>query len=98
MFITQVVEGGSAIIGDALEQRDMIHANHIDMVKFLDPRDDGYIKVLYAIKVLLEEKIQVDSILVTTYYDGPPLDVFYRNCLLVLASKNSSQIAALPVD
>ena len=53
--MNQVVEGGSAIIGDARERRDMIHANHINMVKFSDPKDDGYLKVFHAIKVLLDE-------------------------------------------
>ena len=52
----QVAEWGSIIIGDAHERRDTIHANHIDMVKFSDTTDDGYVKVLYAIKMLLKEK------------------------------------------
>ena len=43
-------------MGDAHERRDTIHANHIDMVKFSDTTDDGYVKVLYAIKTLLKEK------------------------------------------
>ena len=51
----QIVEGGSAIIGDAYERRDTIHADHINMVKFSDATDDGYRKVLHAIKVLLSE-------------------------------------------
>lgn len=46
----QVVEEGSEILGDAQERRDIIHAS---MVKFSDPKDDGYLKVFYAIKVLL---------------------------------------------
>ena len=50
-----MVEGGSAIIGDAHERRDTIHADHINMVKFLDTTDDGYRKVSHAIKVLLSE-------------------------------------------
>lgn len=52
----QVVEGGSAIIGDAHERRDTIHADHINMVKFTSAMDDEYVKVLHAIKVLLEER------------------------------------------
>ena len=56
-FTNQVVEGGSAIIGDARERRDTIHADHINMVKFSDRTDDGYVKVLYAIKILLTEKL-----------------------------------------
>ena len=55
--MNQVVEGGSAIIGDARERRDTIHADHIGMVKFSGTADDGYVKVLHAIKVLLEEKL-----------------------------------------
>ena len=55
----QVVEGGSIVIGDARERRDTIHADHINMVKFTDATDDGYRKVLHAIKMLLE--IKADS-------------------------------------
>jgi hypothetical protein len=50
--VDQVVEGGSAIIGDARERRDTIYADHVNMVKFSDRTDDGYFKILYAIKVL----------------------------------------------
>ena len=52
-----MVEGGSAIIGDAHERRDTIHADHVNMVKFSSVTEDGYIKILYAIKVLLEERL-----------------------------------------
>ena len=52
----QVAELASILIGDAHERRDTIHANHVDMAKFSDATDDGYIKVLYAIKMLLKEK------------------------------------------
>jgi len=54
----KIVEGVSAVIGDAYERRDTIHANHINMVKFSDRTDDGYRKVLSAIKVLLRERLQ----------------------------------------
>ena len=47
----QIVEGVSAVIGDAHERRDTIH------VKFSGVKDDGYRKVLHAIKVLLPEKL-----------------------------------------
>ena len=60
------LNGGSILIGDACERRDTIHANHIDMVKFSDPMDDGYRKVLYAIKIVLKEKsmyLMSDSVL-----------------------------------
>ena len=56
--MNQIVEGVSAVIGDAHERRDTIHADHINMVKFSSVKDDGYRKVLYAIKVLLPEKVQ----------------------------------------
>ena len=56
--VDQVVEGGSVIIGDARERRDTIHADHVNMVKFSNRTDDGYVKILYAIKVLLEERLQ----------------------------------------
>ena len=51
-----MVEGGSAIIGDAHERRDTIHADHINMVKFSSVTEDGYVKILYAIETLLEEQ------------------------------------------
>ena len=41
-----MVEGGSALIGDAQERRDTIYADHVNMVKFSDPADDGYVKIL----------------------------------------------------
>ena len=47
---------GSILIGDAYERRDTIHANHVEMVKFSNTTDDGYEKVLYAIKMLLKGK------------------------------------------
>ena len=54
----QVVEGGSALIGDARERRDTMHADHVNMVKFLDHTDDRYVKILNSIKVLLKEKLR----------------------------------------
>ena len=51
----KIVVAGSAIIGDAYERRDTIHADHINMVKFSDAMDDGYRKVLHAIEVLMRE-------------------------------------------
>ena len=65
--LDQVVEGGSAIIGDARERRDTIHADHVDMVKFSDRTDDGYVKILYAIKVLLEENLRSTGQCKSTY-------------------------------
>jgi hypothetical protein len=50
----QVVDGESAIIGDARENRETIHDDHIGMVKFSATSDDGYKKVLHAIELLLE--------------------------------------------
>ena len=55
----QVVEGDSIVIGDARERRDTIHADHINMVKFSDAGDSGYRKVLYAIKMVLEAKLDL---------------------------------------
>ena len=75
MILDQVVEGGSAFIGDAWERRDTIYADHVNMVKFLDRTDDGYVKILHSIKVLLKEKLRstgqsksMYSIYLTTAY------------------------------
>ena len=48
------MDGESAIIGDARENRGTIHDDHIGMVKFSATSDDGYKKVLYAIEILLQ--------------------------------------------
>jgi hypothetical protein len=50
-----VVERESAIIGDARERRETIHADHVGMVKFSTRDDPGYRKVLNAIEMVLEE-------------------------------------------
>ena len=50
-----MVDGESAIIGDAREYRETIHDDHIGMVKFSATSDDGYKKVLDAIEMLLQE-------------------------------------------
>jgi hypothetical protein len=50
----QVVDGESGIINDGRERRDTIHADHVNMVKFSDRKDDGYGKVLYALEQLLK--------------------------------------------
>ena len=55
--VDQVVDGASVLIEDARERRDTIHADHVNMVKFSDRRDDGYIKIVHAIKVLLKENL-----------------------------------------
>jgi hypothetical protein len=52
------VYGDSAIIGDACENRETIHADHIGMTKFSTRDDDGYGKILYAIEMLLEERLE----------------------------------------
>ena len=49
-----MVSGESAIIGDAHENRQTIHADHGGMSKFSARADPGYKKVLYAIEMLLE--------------------------------------------
>jgi hypothetical protein len=49
-----VVDKDSAIIGDARENRETIHADHIGMVKFSSRDDPGYKKVLNAIEMVLE--------------------------------------------
>ena len=67
----QVVEGGSAIIGYPSERRDTIYADHVNMVKFSDRMDDGYKKILHAIKVLLEEKQK------STGQGMPIYDIYY---------------------
>ena len=48
------MDGESAIIGDARENRESIHADHIGMAKFSSSSDAGYKKVLYAIEMVLE--------------------------------------------
>jgi len=50
----KVVDGESAIIGDARENRETIHGDHIGMFKFSATSDDGSKKVLHAIEILLE--------------------------------------------
>ena len=62
-----MVEGGSALIGDARERRDTIYADHVNMVKFSDPADDGYVKILHAIKVLLKGKLRSAAQSKSTY-------------------------------
>jgi hypothetical protein len=57
IVLDQVVYGDSAIIGDARENRETIHADHIGMTKFSTKDDDGYGKVLYAIEMLLEGQL-----------------------------------------
>jgi hypothetical protein len=49
-----VVEKDSAVIGDAREYRETIHADHVGMVKFSTRDDPGYGKVLNAIELVLE--------------------------------------------
>lgn len=50
----QVVSRESAILGDARENRDSIHADHVGMSKFSTTSDPGYKKILYAIGMLVE--------------------------------------------
>jgi protein SERAC1 len=57
IVLDQVVYGDSAIIGDAREKRETIHADHIGMTKFSTKDDDGYGKILYAIEMLLEGQL-----------------------------------------
>ena len=54
MTIEQVVQGDSAIIGDARENRETIYADHAGMAKFSRRDDAEYRKVLFAIEMLLE--------------------------------------------
>ena len=54
IYMHQVVSRESAILGDARENRDSIHADHIGMSKFSTTSDPGYKKILYAIGVLVE--------------------------------------------
>ena len=53
----------SAIIGDAREERDTIHADHMGMTKFSTREDSGYIRVLHAIEMQLEgiSKYETDA-------------------------------------
>jgi hypothetical protein len=48
------VDRDSAIIGDALVNRESIHADHFGMTKFSTRDDPGYKKVLNAIEMALE--------------------------------------------
>src|SRR5258708_18113398 len=59
--IDQVVPGDSAIIGDPHENRETIHGDHINMVKFSRKEDSGYKKVLNSIEMLLE-RLGEDSV------------------------------------
>jgi len=52
--VGKVVSRESAIIGDAGENRETIHADHVGMAKFSTRADPGYRQVLYAIEMLLE--------------------------------------------
>ena len=49
------MHGDSAIIHDARENRDTIHADHIGMTQFSSRDDTQYRKVLNAIEILLEK-------------------------------------------
>jgi hypothetical protein len=49
-----VVDRDSAIIGDAREYRETIHADHIGMAKFSTRDDPEYGKVLNAIELVME--------------------------------------------
>ena len=53
-----MVQGDSAIIGDARENRETIYADHAGMAKFSRRDDAEYRKVLYAIEMLLESLAQ----------------------------------------
>ena len=44
----------SAVIDDACENRETIHADHVGMTKFSSRADPGYKQVLYAIEMLVE--------------------------------------------
>jgi hypothetical protein len=48
------VQGDSAIIGDARENRGTIYADHVGVAKFSRRDDAEYRKVLYAIEMVLE--------------------------------------------
>lgn len=54
ILMHQVVSRESAILGDARENRDSIHADHVGMSKFSTTSDPGYKKILYAIGMLVE--------------------------------------------
>jgi hypothetical protein len=56
-----VVYDDSAIIGDARENCDYIHADHSGMSKFSSRDDYDYKKVLYAIEVILGRLSQSES-------------------------------------
>lgn len=45
LILTKVVENGSSALDYALEQKDFINANHINMCRFSGFDDDGYEKV-----------------------------------------------------
>jgi hypothetical protein len=56
LLYDQVVNGDSAVIGDARENRGTIHADHVGMTKFSIQEDDGYQKIMDAIEISLEEQ------------------------------------------
>ena len=44
----------SAVIDHGYERRDSIHADHVGMTKFSTAGDQGYKKIVHAIRVLVE--------------------------------------------
>ena len=53
------MDGESGILNNTRERWDTIRADHVNMVKFSDRRDDGYRKVFTALERLLERPADV---------------------------------------
>lgn len=74
MHYIQVVEDGSAIIGDAAERKEGINADHGQMVKFGSSEDEGFVKVASAIKRYVDD--------IKTRQAGEWLNIYPANGLL----------------
>ena len=57
-----MVENSSSALDYALEQKDFIHANHVDMCRFSGFDDDGYVKLRAGISHCLESNTHDTSL------------------------------------
>ena len=60
LILAKVVENASSALDYALEQKDFINANHVDMCRFSGVDDDGYEKVRAGIALCLEQNTYDD--------------------------------------
>lgn len=57
-MLPQVVENSSSALDYAFEQKDFIHANHVDMCRFSGFDDDGYEKIKAGMSHCLSEDVR----------------------------------------